>query len=71
MSARCSQSARKGAAGASRRADATSVSCSVSSATGSVARSGAQKRGRLRRTYHRDTSSPTKSMMIRVPAVTS
>ena len=71
VSARCIQSARNGAAGASIRAEATRVSCSVSRATGSVARSGAQKRGRLRRTYHRDRSSPTKSMMARTPAVTS
>src|SRR5207244_1518010 len=70
-SARWIQSATKGAAGARRRAEVTSASCSVSSATASVARSGAQNRGRLRRIYQRDRSSPTKSMIARTPAVTS
>ena len=48
-----------------------SASESVASAASSAARSGAQKRGRLTRTYQLERSSVTNSTMARTPAVTS
>ena len=71
VSARCSQSDTKGAAGAISCAVVSSTSYRVRRAASSAARSGAQNRGRLVRTYQLERSSATKSMIARVPAVTS
>ena len=49
----------------------TSVSYRVASAAGSASLSTAQKRERLARTYHCDTSSTTNSMSARAPSVGS
>ena len=71
-SARCSQSARNGAIGASSRATTTSASCSVANAARVSASSVfPQNRSRLRRTYQFDRSSTTKSPIARAARVSS